>query len=203
MSGEYRSFRKGIMGGRVFRSVLFCLLAICSSIIMLQPCIAAAEDGSPPIQVVHRPPDLQNLPQVVPWLPVIVELRNTKDVALKIRLVGSRDGRLLDITLPRGNLNNQDYPEYRVEIPAPMAAMSYQFVLHQPDGTLATSQRFAIRRACVQNYRIEIPESGADVQFKRSVGELVSRAKSLERETIKLDASLKVLEELKKNIPGS
>jgi hypothetical protein len=84
-----------------------------------------------------------------------------------------------------------------------MAAMSYQFVLHQPDGTLATSQRFAIRRACVQNYRIEIPESGADVQFKRSVGELVSRAKSLERETIKLDASLKVLEELKKNIPGS
>jgi hypothetical protein len=81
--------------------------------------------------------------------------------------------------------------------------MSYQFVLHQADGALVTSQRFAIRRTCVQNYRIEVAEDGGDVEFKRTVGDLISKAKSLERETLQLDASVKVLEELKKNIPGS
>jgi hypothetical protein len=191
------------MFGRGFKRVLFCLLTSGVSILLQQPLDAVAEDGAPPVQVVHRPPDLQNLAPTVAWLPVVAELRNTKDVGLKVRLVGSRDGRLIDITLPKGNLNVNDYPEYRVEIPAPVAAMSYQFVVHQPDGSLATSQRFAIRRACVQNYRIEIPDNGGDVEFKRSVGELVSRAKSLERETLQLDASLKVVEELKKNIPGS
>jgi len=164
---------------------------------------ALAQDAKPPIQVVHRPPDLQNLPQASPWLPVTIELRNTKDVNLKIRLVGSRDGRLLDITMPKGNLNVQDFPEYRVEIPAPMAAMSYQFVVHQPDGNLVTSQRFAVRRACVQNFRVEVTDTGADADFKRSVGELVAKAKGLERETLQLDASLKILEELRKTIPSS
>jgi hypothetical protein len=164
---------------------------------------AEAQDTRPAVQIVHRPPDLKNLPASAPWLQIVVELRNTKDVALKIRLVGSRDGRLVDITLPKGTLNTQDLPEYRVELPAPLAAMSYQFVLHQADGALVTSQRFAIRRTCVQNYRIEVAEDGGDVEFKRTVGDLISKAKSLERETLQLDASVKVLEELKKNIPGS
>lgn len=191
------------MGRCGLTSVLLYLFATCSSIFLARVPVACAQDAKPPVQVVHRPPDLKNLPASAPWLPIVLELRNTKNVALKIRLVGSRDGRLVDITLPKGNLNTQDYPEYRVELPAPLAAMSYQFVVHQADGTLVTSQRFAIRRSCIQNYQIEVAEDGGDVEFKRTVGELISKAKTLERETLQLDASLKVLEELKKNIPGS
>jgi hypothetical protein len=191
------------MGRYGITSVFFYLLAICSSTLLPVTHTASAQDDKPPVQVVHRPPDLKNLPAAAAWLPLVLELRNTKDVALKIRLVGSRDGRFVDITLPKGTLNTQDHPEYRLELPAPLAAMSYQFVVHQADGALITSQRFAIRRACVQNYRIEVAEGGGDVEFKKTVGELISKAKSLERETLQLDASVKVLEELRKNIPGS
>ncbi len=191
------------MGRSGLTSVLVCLLATFSSIVPAAVPVARAQDSKPAIQIVHRPPDLKNLPTSAPWLPIVLELRNTKNVALKIRLVGSRDGRLLDISFPKGNLNTQDYPEYKVEIPAPLAAMSYQFVVHQADASLVTSQRYAIRRSCIQNYRIEIPDDGGDAEFKRTVGELISRAKVLERETLQLDASAKVLEELKKIIPGS
>ena len=65
-----------------------------------------------------------------------VELVNSRDVEAKIRLVGSRDGRFMDIAFPLGALNKLDHAEFSVSIPAPLAAMTYQFVVHQPDGSL-------------------------------------------------------------------
>jgi hypothetical protein len=173
-------------------------LAIASTVLIGTPAQLVAQDAPrPAVEVLHTPPDLRALPQAVPMLPIVIQLNNTKSIDMKVRLVGARDGRLIDIMFPRGNLNQEDFPEYRVEIPAPTAALTYQFIVHQGDGSLSTSPRFAVQRPCVQNYRVAVPEDSADAAFKRQVGDLVSKAKSLERETAQLDASMKVIDELK------
>jgi hypothetical protein len=154
------------------------------------------------IELVHRAPDLREQPAGRSWVPIILELHNTKDIDLKVRLVGSRDGRFMDVTLPRGALNAADIPTYQMEVPAPLAAMTYQFVVHQPDGSLITSKRFTMQRACVQNYKVEIPESDPNGVFKRKVAGIVAQAGSLERDLGYLDAAVKILEEIRTNIPN-
>lgn len=173
-------------------------LTIASTTLLCTPGQLIAQDAPKPVvEVLHTPPDLRALPQAIPMLPIVIQLNNTKSIDVKVRLVGARDGRLVDIMFPRGTLNQEDFPEYRVEIPAPTAALTYQFIVHQVDGSLSTSPRFAVQRPCVQNYRVAVPEDSADAAFKRQVGDLVSKAKSLERETAQLDASMKVIDELK------
>jgi hypothetical protein len=126
-----------------------------------------------------------------------LELRNTVDIATKIRLVGSKDGRFIDIAFPKGALNDATHPVFFVEIPSPVAAMTYQFVMHQPDGSITTSNRFVIKRACIQNYAVDVPESSASAAYSREIATLVARSKQLERDTSSLEASLKLLEEMK------
>jgi len=176
--------------------------------LFLLPCVldiiipeALAQESQAPIQIVHSAPDLRLVETRQAWLPISVELRNTTDVNLTIRLVGSRDGRLLDLAFPKGALNANDNPRYEVEIPMPSAGMSYQFIVHRPDNTLVTSERFTIQRPCIQNFRTTVPEGSPDLEFKQKVGSLVSEVRLLEREISQLDAAHKALDELKRNIP--
>jgi hypothetical protein len=160
----------------------------------------AQEVGSA-VKIVHSPPDLRIVETRQAWLPISLELRNTKSINTTIRLVGSRDGRLIDLSFPKGTLNANDNPEYKVEIPTPTSGMSYQFVIHQPDASLITSERFSIQRPCIQSFRVSVPENSPDFEFKQKVGDLVSRVRTLEREIAQLDGAYRSLEELKKNIP--
>lgn len=166
------------------------------------PAPSEAAEPAQIIEVLHLAPDGKSIPTTANWMTLSVELKNTRSIDLKVRLVGSRDGRFMDVTLPRGALNSDDRPTYQMEIPAPAAAMSYQFIVHQPDGTLATSRRFSIQRPCVQNYRVDVTGSDTDAAFRKQVGDLVSRAKVLERDRANYDAALKIIEELRNNIPG-
>ncbi len=154
------------------------------------------------VNVLHKSPDPKSLPLTSNWMPIAIELTNTKATDLKVRMVGARDGRFVDIVFPHGILNEEDRPLYQIEVPAPAATMSYQFIVHQPDGQLTTSNRFVVQRSCVQNFKVEIAGDSSDADFRRQVGELVSKAKILERDRANFDAAAKILDELKKNIPG-
>lgn len=154
------------------------------------------------VAVLHKSPDPKSLPLTSNWMPIAIELTNTKATDLKVRMVGARDGRFVDIVFPQGILNEEDRPLYQIEVPAPAATMSYQFIVHQPDGELTTSNRFVVQRSCVQNFKVEVAGDSSDAEFRRQVGELVSKAKVLERDRANFDAAAKILDELKKNIPG-
>ena len=134
-------------------------------------------------------------------MPVSVQLENSSDVDVKIRLVGSRDGRFMDIAFPMGVLNETDRPTYTIQLPAPVAAMTYQFVIHQKSGDLSLTDKFIVKRNCVQNYKVEVPESLPSAEFRKEVANLVAKARSLERDTHNLETAIKLIDTLKKDIP--
>jgi hypothetical protein len=163
--------------------------------------ILAQDAGAPPqIKVSHRAPASDALPAIGTLMTLEIELQNTFDIETKIRLVGSKDGRFIDIAFPRGALNAADHPTFKVEIPSPIAAMTYQFVVHQRDGSLSSSERLVIKRRCIQNYKVTIPEDAPNAEFRREISSLVSQAKNLERDTASFETSLKLLEQIKSSL---
>lgn len=133
-------------------------------------------------------------------MPIAVHLENSSDVDIKIRLVGSRDGRFMDIAFPMGILNASDRPTYTIQMPAPVAAMTYQFITHQRSGDLTLSDKFIIKRNCVQNFKVEIPESIPSAEYRKELAGLVAQARTLERDTHNLETAIKLLDALKKDI---
>lgn len=134
-------------------------------------------------------------------MPIAVQLENSSDVDIKIRLVGSRDGRFMDIAFPMGILNASDRPTYTIQIPSPVAAMTYQFITHQRSGDLTLSDKFTVKRNCVQNFKVEVPEGIPSAEYRKQMAGLVAQARSLERDTQNLDTAIKLLDALKKDIP--
>jgi hypothetical protein len=153
------------------------------------------------IEIVHKPISANSLPTAAATMPIVVELRHTKAVDRKIRLVGTRDGKLLDIVFPSGTLNMSDAATYTLDVPAPIALMSYQFVVHQPDGSLTTTSRYVVKRPCIQTFKVDPAENQKDGAFKREVGTLVSKSRTLEQETTNLETAQKLLEEIKTLLP--
>jgi len=165
-------------------------------------CLTVCHAQGAKIEIAHQPTDAKALPAAATWMPISVELKHTRDIDLEVRLVGSRDGRFLDITMPRGSLNEADNAVYKVDVPAPIAAMSYQFVIRENSGGFTVSPRYVAQRACVQNFKVDVDGKSSDAAFRRHVSELVSKAKLLERSTANYEAALKIIEELKSKIPG-
>jgi len=183
-------------------TTLMGLVVACGSIIELFGVISpsVATEAVEPLQIVHQPPDVQSLPVAADFMTISVSVANTRETGLKVRLVGARDGRYLDIMLPKGRLNAEDLPTYEVKIPAPSAVLTYQFIIHQPDGSLVPSRRYTVQRPCVQNYKVDVSEE--EGAFKREMSELVSRQNQLARDVKNYEAALKVLEELKVSVPS-
>lgn len=161
------------------------------------PLMAAAQEETKTVTLLHQAPSANEIPPLGTLMRLQVELRNTVDIATKIRLVGSKDGRFIDIAFPKGALNPADHPTFIVEIPSPVAALTYQFVMHQPDGSITTSNRYVLKRKCIQNFTVNVPDSSPSAAYNREVATLVARSKELERDTASLEASLKLLEEMK------
>jgi hypothetical protein len=137
------------------------------------------------------------IPPVGSLMQIKVETLNTVDITTKIRLVGAKDGRFIDIAFPKGKLNSVDHPTYSVDVPTPIAAMTYQFVLHQPDGSITTSEKFIVRRPCIPHFKIAEPDAASTAAYNKEIATLVARSKELELETASLESSLKLVEEMK------
>ena len=166
--------------------------------------LAAAQDApaatTSKLQLGHRQPEAAKVPLPGSPMQLTVELVNSRDVESKIRLVGSRDGRFMDIAFPLGALNKVDHAEFTLTVPAPLAAMTYQFIVHQPDGSLSTSARYMIKRPCIQNFRVEVSPDDPNARVKHELGTLIARSKSLERDTQNLEAALKSLKDISASI---
>ncbi len=186
-----------------------CALACIAALRLVPAPYAAAEQtatevapsaSKSKITMLHTVPLPAEIPPVGSLMRIRVSLTNTIDIESKVRLVGSKDGRFIDIAFPRGTLNASDLPSFAVDIPSPIAAMSYQFIVHQDDGTLSTSPKFVLRRGCIQNFKVEVPDEGASASFKRDMASLIAKANQLDRDNKSLDASLKLLEEMQNSL---
>ena len=177
------------------------IMALGSLALVLNSPAARAEDATPPVVLQHKPMETHQLPQAGTLMPISVSIANSSDVDVKIRLVGSRDGRFMDIAFPMGVLNETDRPSYTINVPAPVAAISYQFVIHQKSGDLTLTDKYIIKRNCVQNFKVEVPETIPSAEYRKEVATLVAKARSLERDTRNLDTAIKLLDTLKKDIP--
>lgn len=188
--------------GTVGRYLKVPALLLSCTILSFLPAAQSQEAASQKrIEVVHKVPNAKSLPSAAAMMPLIIELKGTKSIDQKVRLVGSRDGKLIDIVFPRGTLNMADVPTYKLDLPAPIALLSYQFVIHQPDGTLTSTPQFTLKRPCIQTFKVDVPENQRDASFKRDVATLVAKSRTLEQETNNLDTALRLLDEIKSNLP--
>lgn len=191
---------------RLFRRQPLTMIAMAIVAAIVPYNVATADAGatqsqSPSkLQVGHRQPETARIPLPGSPMTLTVELANSRDVEAKIRLVGSRDGRFMDIAFPLGALNKLDYAEFSLSVPAPLAAMTYQFVVHQPDGSLTASARYLIKRPCIQNFRVEVSQDDPNARIKHELGTLIAKSKTLERDTQNLEAALKALKDIKASL---
>jgi hypothetical protein len=162
---------------------------------------AVADEPKPSVRIQHRPLDVAQLPAAGTLMPISLQLENSSEVDTKIRLVGSRDGRFMDIAFPMGVLNMSDRPTFTINVPAPTALMTYQFIVHQPNGELSLSPKFTIQRSCIQNFRVDIPEGEPSSQYRKEIATLMAKARSLERDTARLETAIKLVEALKRDLP--
>ncbi len=160
-----------------------------------------AEDPKPSIRIQHTPADTSQLPAAGTLMPITLQLENSSEVDVKIRLVGSRDGRFMDIAFPMGVLNMSDRPTFTINIPSPNATMTYQFIIHQPNGEMTSTPKYLIQRSCIQNFRVDIPEKQQGKEYSREIATLIAKARSLERDTARLETAIKLVEALKKDLP--
>ncbi len=191
---------------RPFSRLPLTLLALAIVSAVLPYHVATAEPQATPaespstLQVGHRQPETAKIPPPGSPMTLTVELVNSRDVEAKIRLVGSRDGRFMDIAFPLGALNKLDHAEFSLNVPAPLAAMTYQFIVHQPDGSLTTSARYLIKRPCIQNFRVEVSQDDPNARIKHELGTLIAKSKTLERDTQNLEGALKALKDIKASL---
>lgn len=183
--------------GRLKSFITSNLVLACA---LLSSTVAIAQEPRPNVQLTHQPLAIKQIPAAGTLMPISVQLQNSQDVDIKIRLVGSRDGRFMDIAFPMGVFNNADRPTYTINIPAPKAVMNYQFIVHQPNGELTLTPKYSLQRSCVQNYRVDIPNDHPSAEYRREIATLIAKARSLERETARLDTAIRLIENLKKDL---
>lgn len=177
------------------------ILACCTSVLFLHSTGGFAEEATQTIRLRHEPPQTKQLPPAGTLVPISVQLENSSDVDIKIRLVGSRDGRFMDVAFPFGVLNASDRPTYTIQIPAPTSAMTYQFIVHQPGGDLTLTDKFIIKRNCVQSGPTSADYEAKSSEYNQEVAALVAQARALESENRNLETALKLIEDLRRDIP--
>ena len=113
------------------------LAVVCAAGVGLAPIYAHGQKApqKSAIQIYHKPLTEKTLPAPGQSMTIAAELFGTKEISLPLRLVAVRDGRLLPAPLTNSYRNAADRPVYEFEMPAPMAEISYQFVLPIPATT--------------------------------------------------------------------
>ena len=133
--------------------------------------------------------DPNTLPFPGQTISMSAEVSNTRDFRLPVRLLAVRDGKFYEIAAPSGLLEANDHPQYKVEIPAPVAELIYQFVLILPDGTAATSQRVSVRRDCIPNIIPSLGELPDEIDGSERFNTLLIDNKRLEQEISNFEKS--------------
>lgn len=166
--------------------------------------ISAAEPPSPAasVSIVHIPPKAESLPLPAKMLTLEVKLSGTNRTNRKLRALVVRDGRLIDVALGNAQRNERDEPIYKLAIYSPLAELSYQFILYNPDGSVTGSERYVLRRTCLPNIELTDTTVPTDAKNRDLIETLVRQSKGLDRDLESYEKVYALLEELKGLIKG-
>lgn len=147
------------------------------------------------VSIIHEPLLVSELPAPGSPLTLRVKLTNTRDTERSLRALIVRDGRLSDSIPTKSFLDEYDQPIYEIQTYSPLMELSYQFLLTNPDGSFASTERFTLRRSCVPRF----DDSGLVVegtQGEEKMRILIKKAEGLAREVANYDTAQKLLEQL-------
>ncbi len=165
------------------------------SLITLSLVFSTAVAAEGPISFAHQPPTLAELPPPGRSLTLFAYLKNSADASLPVRAIIVKDGRMMMIDPTKVYRNEYDQATFEFKIYAPVAEISYQFVLSNKGGQLITSTNFKLRRTCLPevSVKVEKPPGPAGVQ----INAMLEQAKGLEIELKTWEHAAKALDELK------
>ena len=128
----------------------FLVLAYC----IAKPSEVTAEDPliapTIKIQYTHIQPNVDALPN--PGLPLNLTIQMNRDVlsvGMKVRAIVSRDGVMTEIQDQEPRVDAMEKIYYDMEVPSPMAELSYQFVFSDKRGNAVTTRRYTLARKCL------------------------------------------------------
>lgn len=180
------------------RCFLLTLLVLHSA---AAPCFAQPGLSDPaPVEIFPDVVGIQNLP--MPGAPFVIKakLSNTKDTERRMRAFIIRDGRVTDVAPLKAYLDAYDQPTYEIQMYAPLAELTYQLILYNPDGTFTSSQRISVRRPCVPFIDLSKIKLEPKSQGEARLETLVKLSRGLEREISAYDISLKIIEDLQEKL---
>jgi hypothetical protein len=130
-------------------------------------------------------------------VPVRVSLKNTRDSDRKLRGFFSIDGRVMEIALEGARFSEAEEPTYEFQIPSPVAQVTYQFVLYNPDQTFVVTPRYVVKRSCTPDLALAAESVDAKLKGDKKITALISTSKGLERDIESYEHVLKLLDEIK------
>jgi hypothetical protein len=151
--------------------------------------------------IIHDPILASELPAPGSAMQLKVKLTNTRDTERKLQALITADGRLYELAPTKSYLDEFDQPTYEFDLYSPLAEISYQFILSNPDKSHVVSDRFQLRRSCIPR----IDTSGLDLekgQGEERLHALVKTAEGLSREIATQETAQKLVDELLANLGG-
>ena len=173
----------------VLTSAAFFLLLICGS---LNRGYAAVP---PPVQrIVHWPPSSEDLPYPGSPLVLGMQIANNDMKDKRVRLLAVVDGRLIDLTLIRIETDPHDRINYLTSVYAPIAEMSYRWLVYEADGKVIVSDRYVVKRTCVP--RLSFAELHLDpkLSIPEKIEALVDQLYGMDNEIRTYEEILKTLD---------
>ncbi len=160
------------------------------------------KDNSSLIGITHVAPRPDDIPYPGQKIQVRVQLKGTKETQRQLRMLLVRDGRLLDMSSFNAELNEMDLPTYQMSFNAPLAEMTYQFLLYNPDGSVTPSTRYSVRRNCVPNVALADGEVKPEIVGDERLQRLVNESKHLEQDLAGYEQVLSLLNGLHQQLAG-
>ena len=180
----------------------FCLNAT----IYLNPTVLNAEPKNTAkatrhaVGLLHTPPKAEVLPYPGQNQTLTLRLTNTRETERKLIVALIKDGRFMQVDAKNAYLNEVDLPTYDVVVPAPIAEMSYQFLLFAPDGSVQSSPRYYLRRSCVPEIDTADTKIGPEIQGYQRLEKQVHTAEHLKNDVAGYEKVMGVVEELQRKV---
>ncbi|RMD86603.1 MAG: hypothetical protein D6808_02955 [Candidatus Dadabacteria bacterium] len=132
----------------------------------------------------HRPIKGYQMPSPGTKMKLKVLFPKIRRIDLPVKALIVMDGKALFLPLS-GTLDERDRSVYWVEIRAPLADLSYRFVVYPDDGEPVYSKKYVVRRPCLPDTRLASTEISEDAN-------VVERSEELTRVTQRLRADIEI-----------
>ena len=189
-------FSAGVLQRLFFALTLLGLAAGRPLFAQGRPPARAPAPTPPPVSLVVKALSETDLPYPGQPVKLMAGLVNTRSTEGKMVLALTRDGRFSEIPFKPGYLNRDDRPVYEVEMPAPVAEISYQAILHNPDGSFISSQRYVLRRKCIPEVDMAPSQIDPAVQGSERLRQMMIQKDKLESDLKSYDQVIDLLQKI-------